>query len=75
MLTAYQGGAYLPDNIEPVIVSGAEHVKLEGDTLTAVSLGASQMMLRVRVPLVIGGKDYGAYYVYSNPVTLTVESY
>jgi hypothetical protein len=32
------------------------------------------MMLRVRVPLMIGGKDYGAYYVYSNPVTLTVES-
>lgn len=75
VLTAYQGGAYLPDNIEPVIVSGAEHVKLEGDTLTAVSLGASQMMLRVRVPLMIGRKDYGAYYVYSNPVTLTVESY
>lgn len=26
-----------------------------------------------RVPLVIGGKGYGAYYVYSNPVVLTIE--
>lgn len=74
VLTDYQGGAYHPDNIEPVIVSGAEHVKLEGDTLTAVSVGTSLILLRVRVPLVIGGKDYGAYYVYSNPVTLTVET-
>jgi hypothetical protein len=74
VLTDYQGGAYVPDSIEPVFVSGAEHIKLEGDSLTAVSAGTSLMMLRVRVPLVIGGKDYGAYYIYSNPVHLTVES-
>jgi hypothetical protein len=74
VLTSYQGGAYLPESIEPVIISGAEYVRQEGDTLTAVSSGTSLMMLRVRVPLMIGGKDYGAYYVYSNPVTLTVES-
>jgi glycerophosphoryl diester phosphodiesterase len=74
VLTDYQGGAYHTENIEPVIVSGAEYIKLEGDTLTAVSQGTSLMLLRARVPLVISGKDYGAYYVYSNPVTLTVET-
>jgi glycerophosphoryl diester phosphodiesterase len=73
VLTTYQGGVYLPENVEPVIVSGSEYTKLEGGALTAVSPGTCQMMLRVRVPLMIGGKDYGAYYVYSNPVTLTVE--
>ena len=73
VLTDYQGGVYHPDKVEPVIVSGPSYIKLEGDAITAVSAGTSLILLRVRVPLVIGAKDYGAYYIYSNPVTLTVE--
>ncbi len=73
MLTTYQGGAYAFDAIEAVPVSDSGLVKMESGTITAVSPGTCLMLLRVSVPLMIGGKGYGAYYVYSNPVTLTVE--
>lgn len=73
VLTTYQGGAYAFDTVEAVPVSNSGVVKVDAGTITAVSPGTCLLLLRVRVPLLIGGKSYGAYYVYSNPVTLTVE--
>ncbi len=73
VIQTHDGGRYAPEDIELAVVQNQDVLKEESGVIAAQAPGESLILLRVRVPLLIDGKDYGAYYIYSNPVTLTVK--
>ncbi len=73
VIQTHDGSRYTPEDVELAVVSDHGALKEESGLITAKAPGKSLILLRVRVPLMIDGQDYGAYYIYSNPVTLTVK--
>ena len=72
-ITTHIGGNYTTVEVEPIVVSGQEFVTIESGSITALKQGSCLLLLRTRIPLIISDKDYGAYYIYANPVTLMIE--
>ena len=72
VLLTRTGEKSLTDGAEIVLVSGGDLLKIEGDKLIAKARGTAVFMLRTRIPLTFDGKNYGAYYLYSNPVSLGI---
>ena len=72
-ITTHIGESFIATEIEPIVVSGQECITIESGTITALRPGSCLLLLRARIPLIISGKDYGAYYIYTNPVTLTIK--
>ena len=73
VIKTYAGAMYTAEVIEPIIITGKELVKLDLGSIIPLSQGACVVMLRARITLEIAGKHYGNFYIYSNPVTLTVK--
>ncbi len=71
-MTTHTGENYTVAEVEPIVVSGQKHITIEAGSITALKPGECLLLLCVRIPLIISGKDYGAYYMYANPVTLKI---
>lgn len=67
-LTARNGAAFRANDAEAILLSGS--AVRDG---IAEKAGESLLLWRVKQNLVIDGKDYGAYYLYSEPFKVSVE--
>lgn len=72
-IKTHTGEGFTAAEIEPIVISGQEFIMIESGSLTALKQGSCLLLLRARIPLIISGKDYGAYYIYTNPFTLLIE--
>lgn len=72
VITTLDGKVYPLEGIELVPASAQDMLKTEDGKVTVQSSGECLVLLRVRIPLILDGENYGAYYLYSNPVTLIV---
>jgi len=73
VITSLEGKACSLDGLELVPTTEQDVLKVEDGTIYVLSPGECLVLLRVRIPLIIDGESFGAYYLYSNPVTLSVK--